>query len=201
MLAAPVVLGGCQLPSHGVSQPYIAGAPATRVVMPPGALSIQQQFSPGHHLGIDVVGPAGTPVLAAAPGRVTASWSDPAYGERIAIDHGPGPGGAPLRTHYMHLERRDVQVGAQVARGQAIGTLGMSGALAILLPHLHFEVHRPAPWGRFVATDPQLAWLGGAGQVSCLSRLNRTAPATAGLTYPTACRRPQTATNPLLSGE
>ena len=81
------------------------------------------------------------PIAAAAPGRVIlANWLVPGChtclsGQTIEIDHGNG-----LLTFYGHLSRIDVAKGQYVARGQVIGTSGMTGTATG--PHLHFGVYR-----------------------------------------------------------
>ena len=83
------------------------------------------------HLGVDLRGAAGAPVLAANRGVVAAL--DTFYlGGRIAyIDHGEG-----IVTAYMHLSKFLVAVGDTVARGQRIGLVGATGR--VTGPHLHW---------------------------------------------------------------
>ena len=86
-----------------------------------------------HHAGIDIRGPFGTPILAAASGRVTYSGRDPGYGNLVVINHGTG-----IYTWYGHLARRGTKKGSMVTQGEQIGTLGSTGRATG--PHLHFEV-------------------------------------------------------------
>jgi len=91
----------------------------------------------GLHDGVDFGGGCGTPLKAAAPGRVVASyWSD-VYGHRLVIDHGV-IAGRGVATIYNHAERYDVGVGAQVSEGQVIGYEGSTGWSTGC--HLHFTV-------------------------------------------------------------
>jgi murein DD-endopeptidase MepM/ murein hydrolase activator NlpD len=144
------------------------------ITMDPGAPHIAQQFIapsetpkvPGH-LGIDFWTHVGTPVLAAAPGRVAQAFFDPVFGFRITIDHGTDAEGRHILTHYFHLSRLGARVGDAVARGQRIGASGANGAAAVLIPHLHFEVLEVAAGRKAVARDPQLYWAGGVGKVTC----------------------------------
>ncbi|MET0928524.1 MAG: M23 family metallopeptidase [Aeromicrobium sp.] len=85
------------------------------------------------HDGSDFGVPCGTPVHAAASGVVTASGLAGAYGQRIAIAHGPG-----LATTYNHLSRRGVTVGSVVSQGDVIGHVGSTGSSTGC--HLHFMV-------------------------------------------------------------
>jgi murein DD-endopeptidase MepM/ murein hydrolase activator NlpD len=85
------------------------------------------------HAGIDFKGPVGSPIYAAADGRVTFTGQKSGYGNVIEITHGNG-----MLTRYAHLSRIDVKVGQPVAAGTAIGGLGNTGRSTG--PHLHFEV-------------------------------------------------------------
>jgi murein DD-endopeptidase MepM/ murein hydrolase activator NlpD len=85
------------------------------------------------HAGIDFKGATGSPIFAAADGRVTfAGWKS-GYGQAIEITHGNG-----MLTRYAHLSRIGVTVGQPVAAGATIGGLGNTGRSTG--PHLHFEV-------------------------------------------------------------
>lgn len=86
------------------------------------------------HSGIDIVLDAGTPVLAAAGGRVAETGFDPENGRYIVLDHGS------LTTKYCHLLDVQVAAGETVSAGQTIGAVGQTGMSAG--PHLHFEVTR-----------------------------------------------------------
>jgi murein DD-endopeptidase MepM/ murein hydrolase activator NlpD len=87
----------------------------------------------GYHRGIDIRGPYGKPIVAAADGRVTYAGRDPGYGNLVVLNHGSG-----IYTWYGHLSRIHVRKGAEVARGERIGALGSTGQATG--PHLHFEV-------------------------------------------------------------
>jgi peptidoglycan hydrolase-like protein with peptidoglycan-binding domain len=95
------------------------------------------------HTGIDYPAGRGTPVTAAATGRVTfAGWSVGGWGRLVTIEHSSG-----TRTLYAHLSRVGVRVGQRVEVGQRIGRTGASGHATG--PHLHFEVQL-----RGAAVDP-----------------------------------------------
>ena len=86
------------------------------------------------HAGIDFPAVAGTPVAAAASGRVvSAARIGGGWGRQVLIAHGNG-----LRTRYAHLSRIEVSVGQHVATGSTIGLVGATGEATG--PHLHFEV-------------------------------------------------------------
>jgi len=85
------------------------------------------------HEGIDIGVGYGTPIHAAAAGRVVyAGWMS-GYGNLVAIDHGGG-----ISTAYGHQSSIAVSVGQIVAQGETIGYVGCTGHC--FGPHLHFEV-------------------------------------------------------------
>ncbi|MGL5910643.1 MAG: M23 family metallopeptidase [Phycicoccus sp.] len=101
-----------------------------------------------NHQGIDFAAPIGTPVVAAAAGKVTAVRSEAqsgGFGNLLIIDHG-----SSIETYYAHLDSTSVQVGQQVKVGERIGACGNTGNSTG--PHLHFQVNRggtpinPRPW-------------------------------------------------------
>ena len=85
------------------------------------------------HPGIDIGAGMGTPIQAAASGRVIVAAYSGGYGNLVVIDHGNG-----LATAYAHQSQLAVSVGEQVAQGQVIGYVGSTGFSTG--PHLHFEV-------------------------------------------------------------
>ncbi|WP_424937403.1 MULTISPECIES: M23 family metallopeptidase [Bacteria] len=92
------------------------------------------------HQGWDMIAPQGTPIFAAAAGRVVVSQeSYGGYGVAIDIEHVIG--GQKVLTRYGHMVygSRVVQVGDTVAAGQVIGQVGNTGNS--YGAHLHFEVH------------------------------------------------------------
>jgi murein DD-endopeptidase MepM/ murein hydrolase activator NlpD len=94
------------------------------------------------HRGVDLAAPAGTRIVAPAPGRVASVGRRLGYGLVIEMVHSGG-----VVTRYAHCRSALVQRGDTVALGQAIGTVGASGLATA--PHLHFEV-----WLRGTAVDP-----------------------------------------------
>jgi len=90
---------------------------------------------PKMHKGIDFSAPVGTPVFATGDGVVkTVIRSERGLGNQIIIDHGFG-----YTSLYASMDALDVRQGAQVKRGDQIGTVGDTGLS--VAPHLHYEVH------------------------------------------------------------
>ena len=85
------------------------------------------------HAGLDFKGPVGTPILAAADGKVTLAGFNGGYGNTVEIRHANG-----LLTRYAHLSGLDVRPGQMVDRGVQIGRMGSTGRSTG--SHLHFEV-------------------------------------------------------------
>jgi murein DD-endopeptidase MepM/ murein hydrolase activator NlpD len=85
------------------------------------------------HAGIDIGVPYGTPIRAAAAGRVIYCGWEEGYGNLTLIDHGGG-----IVTAYAHQSSIAVSCGQDVTQGQVIGSVGCTGHC--FGPHLHFEV-------------------------------------------------------------
>lgn len=87
------------------------------------------------HNGIDLAGPVGTSIYAAADGKVVGmgNLGKYAYGMWLAIDHGNG-----MITLYGHLSATQVSLGEKVVKGDKIASMGNTGYTTG--PHLHFTV-------------------------------------------------------------
>jgi len=86
------------------------------------------------HAGLDIAGPIGTPIRAAADGVVQLRHEMMVMtGNTIVLNHGYG-----LQTVYIHMSKIHVADGQRVKQGDVIGEIGMTGRANG--PHLHFGV-------------------------------------------------------------
>jgi murein DD-endopeptidase MepM/ murein hydrolase activator NlpD len=95
---------------------------------------------PGRHRGVDIKGPVGSDVLAAADGRVVVARDNrDVCGLIVGILHEP----EGYRTVYCHFSEIVVRPGDVVRRGQRIGSLGTTGQRAFPgYEHVHLEIQR-----------------------------------------------------------
>lgn len=102
------------------------------------------------HNGIDYGSPRGSPVYAVAEGTVIASGYDEYSGNKIAVRHRD-----KSTSWYLHLDKRSVNVGTNVAPRQVIGRVGSTGRSTG--PHLHFGF--TCPKGKWInpATKTMIA--------------------------------------------
>lgn len=154
------------------------------------------------HTGIDIGGPSGQPVIAAADGKVLAARTDSCWGPTVAVDHGLAPDGTRLIALYGHVGPLLVGPGAWVRRGQDIARLGDNHASFACIGgvrHLHFQIGQryrrlpePSFWGHtaflhdgFQPVNPHLHWADGPHRVTCFAAGRAYPPGS--LTYPLPC--------------
>jgi len=85
------------------------------------------------HAGIDLAAPTGTPIRAAASGRVLLAAPTGGYGNYTCVSHS-----SSISTCYAHQSRFGAGVGDVVRQGDVIGYVGNTGHS--FGAHLHFEV-------------------------------------------------------------
>ncbi len=85
------------------------------------------------HLGVDLLAPAGTDILAADSGTVVFTGYRNSYGLLVIIEHGNG-----FATYYSHCSSVSVNAGDDVVKGQKIADVGRTGNATGT--HVHFEV-------------------------------------------------------------
>ena len=121
----------------GVAPRYSGGSWAWPVVG--GGNYISQYFHYGHY-GVDIAADFGTPILAPVAGHVIfAGWKSNGGGYQVWIQLGNG-----LYTAQYHMSAVTVSTGQDVAKGQRVGRIGMTGWASG--PHCHFEVWVGYPW-------------------------------------------------------
>lgn len=155
------------------------------------------------HQGLDVGGPNGMPILAAADGIVVETDIGDCWGPTVVIDHGVGIDGKPLIAAYGHLGAIKVKAGQRVKRGQTIAALGNNHKefkCIYGVRHLHLQLgrqHRSGSkgtyWGhvRYLVdgkkgVNPHLYWAQGPGNVTCFRKGTKYPAGT--LTYPAPCK-------------
>lgn len=107
----------------------------------PAAGALSGWFGEGRgrrgHVGLDIDGDTGDPILAAGSGVVEwAGWAPAGYsgyGKMVLVGHGGG-----VQTLYAHLSRIAVEPDAVVEPGDVLGAMGTTGN--VTGSHLHFEV-------------------------------------------------------------
>lgn len=108
------------------------------------------------HDAIDIMAPTGTPVVAAAPGKV----------EKLYFSDGGGGITAYVRSddgrwsyYYAHLSAYapGLHEGQRIMRGDPVGYVGATGNANPAGPHLHFAINRMNPgekWWQGIAINP-----------------------------------------------
>lgn len=107
----------------------------------------------GHHTGIDLAVPHGTPVWSVSSGVVVlARWSGD-YGRAVTIRMPDG-----RYVLYAHLSRISVRQGTRMHAGRRIGNSGATGRATG--PHLHLEVRARRGYGSDINPVKYLAQRG-----------------------------------------
>jgi murein DD-endopeptidase MepM/ murein hydrolase activator NlpD len=109
------------------------------------------------HQGVDIFAPRGTPVLAAAAGRIT-QVREAGLGGKVVwqLDRDRGQS-----LYYAHLDSQVVVPRQVVETGDTVGFVGNTGNARTTPPHLHFGIYRrglgaldPWPFVHRPATTP-----------------------------------------------
>ena len=108
-----------------------ATPPRTGRLAWPVAGVITQYFWAGH-TGVDLAAPYGTGIGASDDGVVSAAGWVAVGGIRVCVQHA-----GDLETCYYHTSAVYASVGQQVARGQIIAAIGLTGVTTG--PHVHWE--------------------------------------------------------------
>ena len=129
--------------------------PLRQPLIRPTSGKITQEFigQPSRfHPGLDIAGPMGTPIVAAATGKVVFAGMGKHYKKEwgnallVVLGHPDGS-----ETLYAHHNRIHVRTEQPIEQGQMIAEMGSTGYSSG--PHLHFEL-----WidGRAVDPEPRL---------------------------------------------
>jgi murein DD-endopeptidase MepM/ murein hydrolase activator NlpD len=88
----------------------------------------------GHHTGVDLIVPTGTPILATSSQTIIRADSNGgSYGRWVVGKDSSG------KIHiYAHMSRIKAKVGQRVTDGTVIGYVGSTGNSTG--PHLHYEI-------------------------------------------------------------
>ena len=107
-------------------------AASHRISSPFGRRNAPTAGASTFHKGVDIAAAYGTPIYAAAAGKVVSATYNNSCGNFVIIDHGG------YRTVYMHASRLNTTVGTYVKQGQVIAYVGSTGISTG--PHLHFAI-------------------------------------------------------------
>lgn len=114
------------------------------------------------HEAIDIMAATGTPVVAAAPGKVEKLFLSDAGGKTVYVRSADG------RTiyYYAHLDQYQpgLAEGQTITQGARLGAVGSTGNASPEAPHLHFAVMRTQPgakWWEPASADNPYPLLGG----------------------------------------
>lgn len=129
------------------------------------------------HDAIDIMAPRGTPVIAAAPGKVEKLFLSKPGGKTIYLRSPDGR----LIYYYAHLDAYapGLAEGQEVAAGAPLGTVGSTGNANPAGPHLHFailEADPAAPWWQKAPALNPYPWLVSGQRPELGARTQRSEP-------------------------
>ena len=116
----------CPIPNAPIIQKF---GPTSFALEPPYAGYLH------FHTGVDILAGFGTPIVAAAGGKVTATGYADYFGMRVAITDSYG-----LVEIYAHMSQASTTVGQLIQQGQTIGFVGSTGLSIGAHLHLQLEV-------------------------------------------------------------
>ncbi|MFR9755638.1 M23 family metallopeptidase [Streptomyces sp. TR06-5] len=114
---------------------------------------IRGDWAAGHHTGIDLAVPVGTPVRSVGTGTVVRAGRSGDYGKAVTVRMDDGN-----YTLFAHLSRIRVHRGERVRAGTVLGASGNTGRSTG--PHLHFEVRAERGYGSDINPVAYLAQRG-----------------------------------------
>ena len=120
-----------EIESHTVQGVYLEATPVSGIIT--SRFGNRESIRTSGHTGLDIAAPAGTPIKAAADGKVIFSGYSGGYGYVVKLDNGNG-----VETYYGHCSKLYVSTGEKVEAGDVIAAVGSTGNSTG--NHLHFEV-------------------------------------------------------------
>lgn len=170
-------------PAHQEPTPRVSSSPDGAMLVPVAGVeagALIDSFGDARgggsrsHRALDLPAPAGTAVLAAAPGIVEKLFLSEDGGNTVYIRS------ADRRRLYYYAHLRDyaagLSEGQQVERGQRLGSVGASGNADPAAPHLHFAIMSMEPdaeWWEPGAPINPYPLLRAASQTRQTDNLNR----------------------------
>ena len=116
---------------------FLCPVPGAPIIQQFGPTSFAVEPSYGgylhFHTGVDLLAGYGTPIVAAAGGRVTAVGYADYFGIRVQVTDSFG-----LVEIYAHMEQVSVAVGQELQQGDKVGLVGSTGLS--IGSHLHFQL-------------------------------------------------------------
>jgi murein DD-endopeptidase MepM/ murein hydrolase activator NlpD len=119
-------------------------------------------FIAGRHLGNDIFGERGTPIITGRAGVVVHAGWDNTGGNRVTVRDE-----CNWHYYYAHLDAIDpaVREGGMVTVGQVLGKMGKTGDAHHTAPHLHFSIY---PDDNYAAGIDPFPYLESVDETGCL---------------------------------
>ncbi|MER5443607.1 M23 family metallopeptidase [Streptomyces sp. NPDC002790] len=130
--------------------PRTAAMPLRRRYRVSARYGVRGNWQAGHHTGIDLAVPQGTPVFAVRAGTVVLAKRSGDYGKAVTIRMSDG-----RYAVYGHLSKIRTRKGARVTPGMRIADSGSTGRATG--PHLHLEIRARRGYGSDVNPVTYLA--------------------------------------------
>ena len=145
----PVIVGGLTVGPAGLAVP-VAGVKAEQLI---DTFTQARAGGARVHDAIDIMAAEGTPVLAAAPGKVEKLFNSEGGGGVTVYVRSPDE---RWSYYYAHLQgyAPGLSEGQQVRRGQLLGRVGYTGNANPQGPHLHFAINRMQPGEKWWQGSP-----------------------------------------------
>lgn len=120
-----------EIEEHSVQGVYLEVTPVSGIIT--SRFGNRESIRTSGHTGLDIAAPYGTPIKAAADGKVTFAGYSGGYGYVVKLDNGNG-----VETYYGHCSSLYVSTGDTVEAGDTIAAVGSTGNSTG--NHLHFEI-------------------------------------------------------------